>query len=544
MKKILSLGLSLVLAAATLAACNTERLDRDFEQRQKTAVTEVDTAKRPAEIVRHDSLQITDQVWTGQKAVRTRRGQALPERFETTNAFVLSSAKPLTLREIADEIAQQSRIPVRLADGADTAAAAPRAGAVGGASRPAAGAANNNDAMPIQWQGPLSGLLERVAGNFGLSWRYDGAAIVFSRFETRIFTIYSMPGTVEITDGLTGELEGGVQGGGTTASNNGGGIKQSADLSAKIEFWSELEKTMQAVLGGVGSFQVAPSTGTVTVITTPEIMRQVASFIDDQNVQLTKQVAINVEVFSLDLNDDVDFNFDLNAIVRQTSNFPSFEWTGATIPGVSAAERAGGLGVTILGRNRATTGSDAVLRALATKGKVSRVAQLPVTTLNNRPATRRIGVDRAYLASVETSTSQSFQSTSLEPGIIRQGYSLQLTPRILDDGRILLQYSLSVIDLLGIEPFSSGTGQNSSSIQLPETASRIFVQQAMLQSGQTLVLSGVDQNDITQDRSGVGSPFNMLLGGRNANTESRRMLFISITPQEVDIGQPSAESRG
>jgi type IVB pilus formation R64 PilN family outer membrane protein len=155
-----------------------------------------------------------------------------------------------------------------------------------------------------------------------------------------------------------------------------------------------------------------------------------------------------------------------------------------------------------------------------------------MTTLNNRPVSRRIGTDQTYVASISNSTSTNFSNNSVTPGTIREGFSIQLTPRVLDDGRIMMQYSLSLIDIINLTNFSVGTGQ---SIQLPETSSRVFVQQAMLKSGSTLILGGYGDEQATQGSQGVGDAFNYFLGGGSTNAKKRTMLFIAITPQCLDV---------
>ena len=139
---------------------------------------------------------------------------------------------------------------------------------------------------------------------------------------------------------------------------------------------------------------------------------------------------------------------------------------------------------------------------------------------------------------MQTNTSQTFQNTTLTPGIIKDGFSIQVTPRLLGEGRILLQYSLSLIDLVGTpKTFTSGTNQ----IQLPETATRFFVQQSMLRSGSTLVLAGFDQDQVGQSSRGVGNPYNYLLGGGVTNTRTRQILFIAMTPQEITLPRTENE---
>jgi type II secretory pathway component GspD/PulD (secretin) len=179
-----------------------------------------------------------------------------------------------------------------------------------------------------------------------------------------------------------------------------------------------------------------------------------------------------------------------------------------------------------------------ILTALSSIGDTTKVAKFPLITLNNRPASRRIGQDIAYLQSVQvtqnvtgTGGTTTNPSSTLTPGTIHQGFTVQATPRLLDDGRILLQYSLSIIDLIGTPvTFTS----NGSSVQLPTTSNRLFVQQAVLKSGSTLILGGAEEDDAGQGSQGVGDPYNYLLGGGSTSGKTRVMVFYTLTPQVLD----------
>jgi hypothetical protein len=74
-------------------------------------------------------------------------------------------------------------------------------------------------------------------------------------------------------------------------------------------------------------------------------------------------------------------------------------------------------------------------------------------------------------------------------------------------------------------------------ISLPVTDNRIFVQQSMLKSGSTLVIGGIDRERTVQNRTGVGTPENFLLGGGTSSDQQHYMMFIAITPQVMDVNE-------
>jgi type II secretory pathway component GspD/PulD (secretin) len=553
---MISRRLGLFLLVLTLVACNNEKNRTLIDQRSEQAQKGMIEAQHPAPPLSYDPLSVTDKVWVGSAATRLRRGVPLPARFDGPHGIALVSAEPMSLTEIASSITTQTGIPVRIAPGSITG------GTTSGGQNN--GASAGNQGMPISFEGPLSNLLDQAAGYFGINWRYDGASINFSRFETRVFMVESLPGTQSVKDGMKEDQDSGsssstsnssstTSGGGSYSASSTNSLEQSSTMNVELKVWDELEKTITSMLNGTGSVVIAPSSGTVTVTTTSDNMRTVAKFIEEENKRLSHQIAINVEIYSVELDQQSDFSFTFQEALRRLTNVggnylsPSGSTATGTISnfvtssgqstgvetGLTGGAIAGGGSLAVAILNPKTTGQiSGLFSALSSIADTTRVAQFPMTTLNNRPVSRRIGTDQTYVASISNSTSTNFSNNSVTPGTIREGFSIQLTPRVLDDGRIMMQYSLSLIDIINLTNFSVGTGQ---SIQLPETSSRVFVQQAMLKSGSTLILGGYGDEQATQGSQGVGDAFNYFLGGGSTNAKKRTMLFIAITPQCLDV---------
>ncbi len=558
----LRFGALLAAAAFVLVACQTEETRNIIDQQSSQAQQSlVDAKQPPAEQARHyNPLVVTDKVWTGDVALRMHRGMPLPEKFETARGITLISSEPMSLADIAAAVGAQTGIPVRIAD-------------LGRAAAPAAGGASAS--MPIAYEGPLSGLLERISGYFSINWRYDGNSISISRFETKVFVIESLPGSQTMQDATQSSSTGGSSGGGSGGGGGGGGggssgggggssgsstatssLTQNASYSITIKYWEELTQTVTSMLGGVGTVVPAPSAGTLTVTTTPEVMQTIAKYLEEENKRASRQIAIDVQVYNITLQKSEDFTIAFSTILHRLDNAASISYTGPNAP--TSAGGLTGLGTLSIGlinpdHNPKLTD---VFGALSAIGDTTQVADFPMTTINNRPVTRRVGRDIAYVASITNSsvgtTATNSIGSSVTPGVINAGFSLALTPRLLDDGRIILQYSLSIIDVSSIVNFCSsgsptftdgqvtGCGDSGGDlVQLPTTTDRSFVQQSVLKSGSTLILGGVNENDVTQNLNGEGSPYNYWLGGGASNANTRTMMFIAITPQVID--PPRAE---
>lgn len=507
-----------LMVAVTLVGCNNEKNRNLIDQRTDQAIRMSEVAQAPMAVKSYNPLTVSNKVWAGNSSHRLRSGKPLPDRVEGARGVALIASSPMELSDIVASLSAQTGIPVRL----DTKS-------LGTGSNEA-----SRKKMTVAYEGSMSGLLALLAGNYGMSWHYNGSSIDLSRYITRVFTIQALPGSTSITDGIGEDSD--SESSGTTAAGGGNSstsLKQSSEMTVEMKVWEELAVTIEALLGNEGKSVVSPSSGTVTVTTTPSNMQTVATFIREENKRLSHQIAINVEIYTVTIEDKEDYEMSFSTAFEKMGDFKIGLTSGAASPVATATKASmGTLSLAILD----SAGGDrigSVFKALSSVGDTTRVAQFPLTTLNNRPVARRIGRDRTYVQSItnDGSTDSTVSTSTVTPGTIREGFSLQLTPRLLEDGRIMMQYSLSLTDIVDITSFDTGSG----TIELPETSSRVFVQQTMLRSGSTLVIGGYDDEKISQSSQGTGSAYNYFLGGGSSNTKSRSMLFIAITPQVLDV---------
>jgi len=537
----------------SLSACEqSEKTRAVIDQRAAEAQKSLDTAQKPSNGVGYEPLTVTSKLWNGNAALRMQRGMPLPARYEAPRGVTLVSADPMSLNDIIGAISAQTGIPVRVSSMSigNKASSGNSFGAAAGSSSTGGGAD-----MPISYEGPLSGLLDRLSAYFSVSWRFDGSTISISRYETRIFAIEALPGTQKINEGMQDDVSSSSGGsssgssGGSSGSSSGGSsggssgstntLTQNSQITMDLKYWDELGQVLTSIVGGQGAAIVSPTMGTVTVTTTPDVMATVSDYLAKENKRLSRQIAINVQIYSVNLGQSEDFNVAFTGFLKNLSKFSGLNYTSAAAPSITntsiAASNLGSLSIAILnGPNDPTAHAGDVFNALSTIGDTSEVAQFPMTTLNNHPVSRRVGTDTTYISNIVQNTNTSSLSatspTIVTPttSTVHDGFSLQLTPRLLDDGRILLQYSLS---LIGLDSLQLNTTYG---ISLPITDNRIFVQQSMLRSGQTLMIGGVDQEKLAQNKNGVFTPDNFLLGGGFSSDNNHLMLFMAITPQVMD----------
>src|SRR5690606_11380450 len=162
-----------------------------------------------------------------------------------------------------------------------------------------------------------------------------------------------------------------------------------------------------------------------------------------------------------------------------------------------------------------------------------------LVTLSDQPAPLQVATKRAYVARVSGWATDGASSTTLEPGTIDIGLSMNILPRVIEQDRIMLRIALGITDLVQLREFTSG----GSSVQLPEVDSTGFLQNAVLNSGETLVLAGFEKKSADDRQDGIGRPENWLLGGGESFGQGReiRVLMINarLLPEEpVNVVRP------
>lgn len=400
----------------------------------------------------------------------------------------------------------------------------------------------------LSYDGALSGFLDLAAARFSLSWEWlPSGGVRFFRYTTKIFRLVALPGgtTLQTTIGNQGGGSGGSGGSSTPSSSgssggsggSGGSSSQQAGVSySGLSVWAAIQDGVKGMLSASGKMAVSEAIGTVTVTDTPQVVEQIGRFIAEQNASLGKQVIVNVRVLSVDITSTDDYGINWNLAYQSMSGKTGFNFTNT----FEAASSAPNLILKILSTAGSVTnssikswqGSNALIAALSKQGNVSQITSASLTTLNNQVAPLQVARQTSYLASSATTVNPlGGNTTTLQPGVVTTGFSMSVVPHMLDKGKLMLQYAINISSLLGLNSVSSG----GSSIQTPDIDTRNFIQRVMLNSGDTLVMTGFEQSNLDGSTSGVGNADNTMLGGGIITKKARAVLVILIQPIVVDL---------
>ena len=489
-------------------------VDNDFVN----AYDAFEMAKNPrAKVASGDTVSMSDGVWLGNKSVVLEHRNNLPSMFETDTGVTILLNEPVSLQVLANDIYSVTGIPVKI-DGQISAEKLKKL-------------------VNVAYTGKLSGLLSQVATDLDLLWYYDKNAIVFYETETKTFTLYALGTEVAYQTSVS-----------TDNSNE-------VSLESTLKEWDEVESAISSIIGKSDNadFTVSRSLGTITVTASPSVLARVGEYIERQNKRLSQLITIDVKVLQVTISNDSAFGLNLAAAINSTAglnivanpknNLASTEASSMNIAVLSNAVSAltgathteGGVTVEgaytqddiMNGSLSGAAGSNALIQSLAKQGKVSLVTNVGVTTRSNRVAPVSNTRTTGYIKRFESRNFTTVESSTVDQDDLETGFTMQLLPNVLENGKILLLFRMSVRELLRMSTQTIGEV----TLQLPEVEERSFMQEVIMESGQMLVVSGFEKQKSQDTRYGLGDPDFMALSGSRESAASREVLVVILTPQ-------------
>jgi type IVB pilus formation R64 PilN family outer membrane protein len=352
-------------------------------------------------------------------------------------------------------------------------------------------------------EGSLSKFLEIVAARMDVAWSYDGTAITFDRMETRTYSVPLPSGTSNFETTMSG-----ISGNGSTRS-------ASLSRSSAQDPWADIEAQLAPITPSPASTTFARNLGRVTVFGPPSVQKKAALIIDDFHKVYSTRIALEVAVFFVDAekSDNIETNLSLSG-------------TDGSFTGVAGALT--GNGVATLSRGDVTVN----FRALAKDASV--VDYRMGSTVAQSGVVSPIVLTRAqnYVSKTTTTTSDGTTSTSIETATVDTGVSIHALPRLIDNRRIQLSLTIFQNDLTNLQTFNAGT----STVQLPTIDQRALQNDSVLTPGETLVLSGYEQEVASRSNAGTGAARFLGLGGSAKGSTRKIRMIVLVRPTLMPVG--------
>ena len=461
----------------------SSQVSTDFDSTQDA----LDRARVPGKPINKDIISVSDDIWLGDSSFVGVHNDPLPKKFETDEGITLLTDGDVDFEEITNQISFLTGLSVQIDESVNK---------------------EELKGVSISYTGSLSGLLNMIALKENLNWSFENGNIVFYKFKTRTFVVYTLA----------------TESSYTATINSGSDATASLSTTANIKEWSEMAEVLKTIVKD-GEVKMSPSTNSVTVTATPKALQKVEAYIKEQNRRFVKQVAITVKVLQVTLSKDNNYGLNLSALLNKTYSIASTT-SNTSSDGLSFAIIDGG------NSNWAGTAENptsAAIKALSKQGKTSLVTSAVVTARNNRVVPINNIQTFKYISSVSTLTENTNSTTEVTPEEETVGFSMQLMPNILENGKLMLLFNMSLKELVEIENKVVG----STAVQLPKIAQRNFMQEIVMESGQTAVLTGFERVSNTNSSEGLGKHNFTYVGGSQATETKREVLVVMLTPQVI-----------
>jgi type II secretory pathway component GspD/PulD (secretin) len=453
--------------------------------------------------------------------------RVLPPVFR--RAFTYSTqAQPLWM--VANELSERTGLTVRVVNASRfDVPAAQQAATLG------------TNAVAIDYQGTLSGLLDTVAQRSRSYWRWSDGAIEFFEVETRTFQVNLPRGKRQVANSIKLAGAGTSQ---TGAASTGDTGSVSVDSRVELDMYASLVASIESLISerpdstltqasgsggsgnrggsgggtpsgasggsgaaggsaennadGAGSGKLVvgksrvvsnPALGMITVTAAPPVMARVAQYVSTVNERFSRNIRLDVNIYNLTLNKGTNVGFSADLVYRRLRSFGLETSSQGFMQSTSTTPSSISVGVS--DPSSRFNGTQLLVQALAEYGDVGLVTSGQVLAVNGQPAPLQVADDFTYLASSTTTLTPNVGATVTQTSQTQTvGLTANFTPLVLADNRIHLQYEITLSQLGRLRQI----GTANSFIEAPNIVKQSLQQQAFVRDGETLVLFGYESN--------------------------------------------------
>lgn len=381
-------------------------------------------------------------------------------------------------------------------------------------------------AVEMRWNGTMVSYLDYITARLNLSWSYRDGVVLIERYVTESFELAAFGGSQNYKMSLTG----------AAAAGNGGATMDVTE-DGSIEFLNAIKAAVdQLVKPTNGSTVMNLATGRITVTATKDAMSRVRDMVRIEGASLTRQAQIQFDVYSVTSNRSDEQGVDWSVIFSRLS-----EAWGATLtaPTSLASSAAGSLGVKVLTGVTGNTssiefgGSGAVLKLLNEHGSNAKVRPITMIALNRQWARKTNLANNTYVSETTTSSTSSGTTGGQKTAVVTTGDKVLVQPAILDDGKIMLKFGLSLTELLSLLSVTSGSGASSSTVQTPNTAGVDDQATVSLLPGQAMVVTGLSRRTADSKLRTLGESVGVGAGGSQSQSFKREEFMLVVRVAQI-----------
>ncbi|MBM7454765.1 MSHA biogenesis protein MshL [Oceanisphaera litoralis] len=293
--------------------------------------------------------------------------------------------------------------------------------------------------------------------------------------------------------------------------NGAGNSSTRINTESSNDFWADLESALDRLIGNEEGRVVVtnPQAGLVSVRAAPDELALVEDFLNRAERQLKRQVILEARIIEVELNDGFEQGIDWQHLSRgaDTGTVPGN--SGSYLNPIANLVSAGGSFQSYVDNVFTFSDGDftSVITLLKTQGEVNTLSNPRVTTSNNQKAVIKVGTDEYFVTDFSLTTTTNSATSETTPDIeltpFFSGISLDVTPQIAEDNKVLLHIHPSVSEVSDVTKIIQ-FGDNQA-VALPLASSTIRESDTIVEarSGEMIIIGGLMQEKQSSSESGL-----------------------------------------
>ncbi|MFQ2034854.1 pilus (MSHA type) biogenesis protein MshL [Aeromonas veronii] len=292
-----------------------------------------------------------------------------------------------------------------------------------------------------------------------------------------------------------------------SSGNNSNGNSSSngtrIETDTNSDYWTDLRDSLQTLIGtGDGRAVItSPQAGLVTIRAYPKELKAVREFLNQSDSHLKRQVVLEARIIEVALNEGYEQGVDWSGLSASWDGNKGITGGGSlantqlpTTPNQIFTALGGGAGFKVSDGN-----FNVAVNLLKTQGDVNTLSSPRVTATNNQKAVIKVGTDEYFVTNASTTTVSTTSGDRTTPNVeltpFFSGISLDVTPQIDEEGKVLLHIHPSVIDTE--EQTKTIKVTDSDTLVLPLAKSSIRESDTVVQAnnGDIIVIGGLMKTD-------------------------------------------------
>ena len=182
---------------------------------------------------------------------------------------------------------------------------------------------------------------------------------------------------------------------------------------------------------------------------------------------------------------------------------------------------------------------DVLTNFLQTQGSVETLSKPTISIISGTTSTFRVGNTLRYISQTQTTAATTTTTgTAANPTVTVTTDKLDLGLKVdlagdFEEDTIFTAVKIDLTNLTKLENFSSGTGDNATTLQLPQTNERSLETSVRVRPGDTILIAGIQQTKDSKNSTGTPEVAGLSAQTYRAESTARSELVIVMRPRVI-----------